>query len=448
MFRREVVGAYAVRWEGTVRVTHSARLNLLILACFLTGAALLFFAMSVPYNRLTSATGFLKPVDGVPEIASQSAGRLLAVYAHEGQRVDAGERLFSIDTDVTTTAGSKSHSLSRDLDLRIARVRNEQLLIKQLGQARTRDMQHQVAAIGMEIDTARRERVLAQQRIKLATDALARSEQLARNGFISEIQLQEKHEAMVDLQLKEQAAQRLVINLERSQRQAALSISEIERQTNLEVSQIEEQALKLEGEKHQSDQSTTTIVTAPFDGIVSAIAVEAGAAVQPGQMLANLLRIGIDGGTSGGRASCPKDAAMNFDKATECQKSGLRAVVFIPSQRIGFVKIGQRVRISYDAFPQHRFGKHSGTIRSLSLTPMAPALLPQGRKTGLYANMSAEEPLYRADIDLDAQVVSIDHEDRPLIPGMSLTVDLVLERRSIFEAIFEPILRLHRRMGY
>ncbi|WP_426211597.1 hypothetical protein [Massilia sp. TWP1-3-3] len=139
---------------------------------------------------------------------------------------------------------------------------------------------------------------------------------------------------------------------------------------------------------------------------------------------------------------------MNVGKATGCQKSGLRAVVFIPSQRIGFVKIGQRVRISYDAFQQHRFGKHSGTIRALSLTPMDPALLPQGRKAGLYAGMSAEEPLYRADIDLDAQVISIDHEARPLIPGMSLTVDLVLERRSIFEAIFEPILRLHRRMGY
>ena len=69
------------------------------------------------------------------------------------------------------------------------------------------------------------------------------------------------------------------------------------------------------------------------------------------------------------------------------------------------VKVTRLVKISAASVR-----KHSGTIRSLSLTPMAPALLPQERKAGLYANMFGEQPLYRADIGLDTQVISIDHE--------------------------------------
>ena len=120
----------------------------------------------------------------------------------------------------------------------------------------------------------------------------------------------------------------------------------------------------------------------------------------------------------------------------------------MPSRSIGFVKVGQQVWISYDAFPQQKFGKYAGTVRAISVTPVDPQDLPVGRRQKLFPTGSSEEPLYRVDIEMAEQSILVADQRRPLIPGMSIAVDLIQERRSMIEWIFEPMLRLKHRMEY
>jgi len=59
--------------------------------------------------------------------------------------------------------------------------------------------------------------------------------------------------------------------------------------------------------------------------------------------------------------------------------------------------------------------------------------------------LQAREPVYRVDVALQNQTVSALGQELPLRPGMLVNADLLLEKRSILEWIFEPVLRLKGR---
>jgi membrane fusion protein len=59
--------------------------------------------------------------------------------------------------------------------------------------------------------------------------------------------------------------------------------------------------------------------------------------------------------------------------------------------------------------------------------------------------ISAKEPVYRVDVKLDNQNVSALGQDFALRPGMTVNADLLLEKRTLLEWIFEPVLQLKGR---
>ena len=55
------------------------------------------------------------------------------------------------------------------------------------------------------------------------------------------------------------------------------------------------------------------------------------------------------------------------------------------------------------------------------------------------------EPVYRVDVKLDSQTVNAGDQKLPLRPGMLVNADLLLEKRKLWEWIFEPVLALKGR---
>ncbi len=60
--------------------------------------------------------------------------------------------------------------------------------------------------------------------------------------------------------------------------------------------------------------------------------------------------------------------------------------------------------------------------------------------------MAVREPVYRIDVKLDRQSVTVAGQEIPLRPGMMVGADILLERRTVFEWIFEPVLELRARL--
>jgi membrane fusion protein len=60
--------------------------------------------------------------------------------------------------------------------------------------------------------------------------------------------------------------------------------------------------------------------------------------------------------------------------------------------------------------------------------------------------MTVREPAYRIDVRLERQTVAAAGQEVPLRPGMLVNADILLEKRTVFEWIFEPVLELRARL--
>jgi membrane fusion protein len=109
----------------------------------------------------------------------------------------------------------------------------------------------------------------------------------------------------------------------------------------------------------------------------------------------------------------------------------LQAVLFVPTRAYGFIKEEQKTHIRYQAFPYQRFGIFEGEIVEVSKSVILPneTLLP----------VSFEEPVYRVIVNLNHQEVLAYGISVPLQAGMLLEADILVDTRSLFEWLFEPL---------
>ena len=169
-----------------------------------------------------------------------------------------------------------------------------------------------------------------------------------------------------------------------------------------QISEIKENLSQVEARRE-------TVIRAPMAGVVTNLAVNRGQSIAADGALATVL---------------PKG-------------SGLHAELLVPTRAIGFVTKGAEVVIRYDAFPYERFGQYKGKI-----TDIGRNVWTQGERIG---PMAAREPVYRVDVELERQNVAALGQEFQLRPGMLVNADLLLERRTILEWMFEPVLQLKGR---
>lgn len=159
----------------------------------------------------------------------------------------------------------------------------------------------------------------------------------------------------------------------------------------------------------QSGQSTY-VVTSPINGRVAALL------PQPGQTLA-----------AGGLVAIivPQD-------------SQLIAELYVPSRAAGFIREGQDVRLMYQAFPHQQFGAGTGRI-----VDMGGAILNPGDISS--PGIPLAEPVFRTRVELTNDYVEAYGERIPLQPGMVLTADIVIDRRTLWEWLLDPLYAAGRR---
>ena len=228
--------------------------------------------------------------------------------------------------------------------------------------------------------------------------------------FTSEAALTDKRNDVLDQDTKLAALRRTRLTLERELGTARAELPTIETKTLTQIEVLARQQSELKQNRVQEDAKRENVIRAPIAGIVTNIAVARGETIAENALLATVL---------------PKG-------------SGLQAQLLVPTRAIGFVRPGNEVVLRYDAFPFQRFGQYRGTVESVSRTVWSP-----GEKVG---SMSAREAVYRIDVKLDKQSVSANGQDFALRPGMLVNADLLLEKRTVFEWVFEPVLEFRARL--
>jgi membrane fusion protein len=145
-------------------------------------------------------------------------------------------------------------------------------------------------------------------------------------------------------------------------------------------------------------------LTAPIAGEVSDVAVEVGQRARPDQSLVTIVP----------------------------QNSKLEVWLYAPSRAVGVTRVGQRVRLLFEAFPYQQYGAGRGTVTEVSRVPTEPANLDPG--------LGIEEPVFRIRVRIDELPPRVPVDRRTLRPGMTLAANLVLENRSLWQVLLGPII--------
>jgi HlyD family secretion protein len=118
-------------------------------------------------------------------------------------------------------------------------------------------------------------------------------------------------------------------------------------------------------------------------------------------------------------------------------QEALRAEVWVNNQDVGFIHIGEQVKLKLASYQFQKYGMIDGNV--VNLNTDASDMTQQN--TAVNSKPNKSQPYnYRALIDLKSQILTADGMNHALTPGMQVTAEIHLGRRSIFEYLLSPVM--------
>lgn len=414
-YRNEVLQARQGNWLGPVRLVRPLSLDLVTLGVLSVALGVGAFLSLAHYTRKATVDGALAPDRGVIRLVPSEAATVIERRVGEGQSVRAGDTLFVLALERPRLLADAQAEVRRSLGER-------QRSLQEAARQQDGLMASQVTALDRRLQTLEAERAqvdgelaLQQQRLALAQQALARLESLRNEKFISDAQVLTKKEEVLGLQAQMQALERQRTALGRERAQLEGERRNLPLLARSAQGTIERDLAALSREAAEQDSERRLIVRAPQDGLLSAVLAEPGQSVAPTSALASLV---------------PQGAV-------------LQAQLYAPSSAVGFVRPGQAVRLRLEAFPYQKYGPLEGRVLQVSRTPLAPGELAAQPGAGVVP-ARAGEALFRITVALDDATAA--RWPQPLVAGMRLQADVLLERRRLIEWLFEPLFGLQHRL--
>jgi membrane fusion protein len=413
IFRREALEAQRTSWIGEIQLIRPLSLTLLTGGVAVAALAVGAFLAFGEYTRKVHVTGVLVPDRGVIRLVPPQDSVVLERRVAEGATVRAGDVLFVLSLDRAAASGNTQATVQRTLDersksLRDAAQQQQALLASQIAalDRRRADLLHDRGSLEAEA-------ALLSQRIALAQQAQARLESLRGENFVSAAQVQAKAEELLGLQAQRQAQERQRSAHEREIATVEAQRRELPLQAGARIGELDRERAELVQKSAETEAQRSLVIRAPRDGVVSAVLASPGQTVTPASALASLVPAG----------------------------STLQAHLYAPSSAVGFLRAQQPVLLRYQAFAYQKFGHQRGRIEQVSLAPLQPAELAGQPWSG-----TVREPMYRITVALDSQQVPAYGAQQPLAPGMQLDADVPIDRRKLYEWLFEPVLGMAGRV--
>lgn len=416
LFRQEVLDAKRGEWLGSIVVaTPLSRWVWTALVASLATTLLAFLAFG-HYTRRESVSGQLVPSAGLINLAAINRGSVTRVWVRDGQSVRKGDPLIEISSDLDSAALGDTHALvGRQLDLQQQRLQEDLGNGQQQARQQAAALQAKIALLKAQQGELDGQLGLQKNQVASARSLLARIEPLASKGYVSVFQIEQQKSALLEAETQYKTLVRQALELHQAIDAAEAQLAQLPLDASTQRSAIERQLADVRQSMAQNELQRATVLRAPRDGTISAVLAKEGQIVTAGQSLLSELPAG----------------------------SLLQAQLLVPSRAIGFIAPGSRVVLRYQAFPYQKFGQRYGEITDISRSALSPseisALIGQA--------VQQTEPLYRVQVALDSQHVMAYGKAEPVKPGMALDADILMERRSLIEWMFEPLYGLEHRLS-
>lgn len=331
--------------------------------------------------------------------------------------LSVSDRNSVVKGDVLAEVSAERYTQGRNLDLNQEKLIKQKLLLgeQELNNGAVFDdvtrkaTQLKIQSIQFELEKLDQALVLSQSRLSDLERQLARQKELLAQGFVSSEAVEQKRGDVVAQTLAISALQRNKLQLVRDAdglRQELLLISSrTQTQRNLLLREIAVAQQELNEQGSHKMQ-----VIAPMSGVVTQISAAQGQLVRP---------------------DVPLLTIVPSDSVTE-------VILLIPSRSIGFVRVGQKVSVRYDAYPHSHYGRHIGIVKEVARAALPPQDVVQ--------HLKVAEPVYTVRVSLPANYLPFQGKQLPITPGMVVEADVELDRLKIYQWLLEPMYRLGGRI--
>ena len=323
-------------------------------------------------------------------IASLEGGILRELMVREGQQVAKGADLATLDP--TRVEAQQAEGQTKRLSLRGAVVRlqaeatgkplrfpTELAGARAVVEGETESYQARQTALNDAV-------VINRRSIGLLQSELAMAEGMSAKGLMSEVEVMRVRRQVNELSLQTQE------RINRFRQEASAELVRV----RTELSMLEEQMVV------RDDVLRRTVLKSPVDGIVKSIKNHTvGGVIAPGAPLMEIVPLG-------------KQA---------------RVEARVRPSDIGFIKVGQEVKVKLSAYEFTVYGGLSGTVQAIS--PDAIVDVERG----------GEGSHYRALVTADLSTLQAAGKKLDVLPGMTGVAEIRTGQRSVLGFLLRPMMK-------
>ncbi|MGR5069394.1 MULTISPECIES: HlyD family secretion protein [Vibrio] len=421
LYRPEYFEAQKSDHQGSILIDASLNQYLFVGASVFVLMTIIFFVVFAEYTRRDTLNGVVSPTGGIVKVQANDEGYAEKVFVSEGQTILAGEPLYEIKTE-------RYDEFGQGVKQRIVSTIDNQIIL--LNERRNKEVeksQHQLEVIDDDLVRLSEEVGilnvvvdLSEQELTLAQSLVDKQQVLVNKQFISTIELQRQKLELITLEAKVQTQRLSLQRLVREQAKLEETKDTLQLELDITLQEIDRQLQQIAQNKIEYFYQTDTQVVSPINGVVASIFVKEGHSVNTGQPLLVVIPEG---------------------------EKPVVVELYAPSRSIGFIQEGQDVRLRFDAFPYEKFGVQQGVISSISKSAVTAEMLPnspliQSQLSRTHGGVG----LYQVRVKLDKPTITVYGEEQMFVPGMTLTADIELDTRKVYEWLLEPLYTIKGRM--
>ena len=407
LFRKEALESRHYRVQGEIILPHGVAPWMLITFLFsiiISGAA---WAAITDFSRIEVISGALIADQPIIKIIPPATGTVIRLSVADGMVVQAGEILASISTQPADQAGEAENRAV----LRQAFAAENKLSFESQRSLNDNNRMQTTYDGGAKQLLELSAQIEVQNELVASTKAtFSDLSKLLEKGFVSRGDYERKRQEALraEQQLRQLLAQRAA--LETTQKQILIDLARMPIERRIRESDLTSDIASVEARQAALSGSARYDVRTPISGQVASLQTARGKLADGRTPLMTIAPLGVL----------------------------LKAELFAPSKAIGFIKVGQPVKLRYDAFPYKRFGSFEGVVESVSKTILLPGEVDTA--------VAFKTPAYRVVVRVKNQNIVYNSEKIPLRMGMTLEGAIFLEQRSLLSWFFEPLASLSKRV--
>ncbi|HBV76377.1 MULTISPECIES: HlyD family secretion protein [Vibrio] len=421
LYRPEYFDAQKSDNQGSILIDASLNQHLFVAASMFVLMGIIFFVVFAEYTRRGTLNGVVSPTGGIVKVQANDEGYAEKVFVTEGQKILSGEPLYEIKTE-------RYDEFGQGVKKRIVTaIENQITLLNERRNKEIEKSQHQLQVIDYDQVRLSEEASilevvvdLSEQELKLAQSLVDKQQVLVNKQFISKIEFQRQRLELITLKTKVQTQRLSLQRLLREKAKLKETKETLQLELDIALQEIDRQLQQIDQSKIEYFYQTDTQVVSPVDGVVASIFVKEGHSVNKGQPLLVVIPKG-------------EEPAI--------------VELYASSRSIGFLQKGQGVRLRFDAFPYEKFGVQQGVISSISKSAVSAEMLPNSPLIqSQLSRANGGMGLYQVRVKLDKPTITVYGEEQLFVPGMTLTADIELDTRKVYEWLLEPLYTIQGRI--